>query len=468
MKTVKLESLTPGSITEVEYLSDTGEVLLSKGVELSVHHIELLQRRNISELYVKANEEVDEIQKILSTELESLDDLDFNDSELNSELKNDTEGELTGRPKAMELPIFKDIKAGQAGFEQLIKSKKATSLDQELQSGKTSDRPIGTALKDSIKECSSQRTDEYKSEISTSYDKALNDTKIILNTLVNGETIDGAYIRKIVERIVKTFIMDNNILLNLSNSRSKDNIYLYNHSLNVCLLSINIATSFGYSQTQVVEIGMGSLLSDIGMLLLPMEILKKQGKLTRDEWFEVQKHPIMGLHLLENILRLPDTIPYIAYQSHERENGIGYPKKRSKRFIHGFSKIVQIADIFIALSSPRPYREEYIPYKAMEFIIKMTKQGLISGEFVKAFLCYSSLFPVGSLVQLNDNSIAKVIKANDTSFAKPIVSVITNSNNELLPKNEISQINLRKNTDFQIIKALKSDHLPQLSIMDGF
>jgi hypothetical protein len=104
----------------------------------------------------------------------------------------------------------------------------------------------------------------------------------------------------------------------------------------------------------------------------------------------------------------------------------------------------------------------------METIIKMTKQGLISGEFVKAFLQYTSLFPVGSLVELNDNRIAKVIQSNGNSFAKPVVSVLTNEKSELLAKDRIYQINLSEDTDVHIIRALKLDHLPEVSQMDGF
>jgi HD-GYP domain-containing protein (c-di-GMP phosphodiesterase class II) len=194
----------------------------------------------------------------------------------------------------------------------------------------------------------------------------------------------------------------------------------------------------------------------------------KEGKLTRSERYEVQKHPVLGLHLLERIPNLPVSTPLIAYQSHERENTKGYPKKRGKLLISNYSKIVQIADIFIALISTRPYRKAYMPYKAMEILIKLTKEGVISGEYVKAFLTYASLFPVGSLVELNDRRIGKIINANGSSFAKPVLSILTDTDGRLLPKDKIFQIDLSHETDTHVVRALKLGYLKDVSLMDGF
>ncbi len=469
MKMVKLSSLTLGTVTEAEYCTEKGEVLISKGVTITQNHINILKRRNILELHKKSSFEDEELQRLLSTEFE-MQELDLDEKpEPVRPKKPQKAPELLGLAKILELPEFQCIKPGEAGLEQLAKSKQATELDTKFKSGRTPDRPMGPALKDEVQEITpTERTEAYKNQVLSSYDVALNKVKYILNALANGEQIDGNQIRRIVDGFVKRYITDSNILLNLSTIKCADTLYLYNHSLNVCLLSINIAASFGYNREQVVEIGMGALLYDVGMFLIPKEFYMKKGRLTKDEWFEVQKHPIMGLHLLEGVTRLPESIPYMAYQSHERENGTGYPKKRLNRLIHYFSKIVQIADIYIALSSPRPYREEYMPYKAMETIIKMTKQDLVSGEFVKSFLSYTSLFPVGSLVELNNKKIAKVTAANRSSFAKPMVSILTNEKGEPLTQSNMYQLDLSDDTNTHIVKALRSDHLPDITVMDGF
>ena len=468
MTVIKVTNLTPGTVAETDYCTLNGQVLISKGVTISQNHLDILKRRNIFELTKKDLQEDDEIKRILSTDLPSLEELDFD--ELSASAKElSWEPELTGPPKALELPEFKKIKSGLKGLIQLSRSKRADDLDQKFRTGRTPDHPVGPALKDEATEMSFEdRTESYKHKMSLLYDIALNDVKTILNSLANGKKVNGVTIRKIIERFVNTFLTDRSILLNLSSTRSKDTIYIYVHSLNVCLLAINIAAASGYSREQIIEIGMGALLYDVGMLLVSSEIFSKKERLNKDEWFEIQKHPILGLHLLEIVSRLPESIPYISYQSHERENATGYPKQRDTRLIHRFTKIVQIADIYIALSSPRSYRENYMPYKAMETIIKMTKRGLIMGEFVKSLLNYTSLFPVGSLVELNDNRIGKVIKANSSSFAKPTVTILANEKGKPLQQKKFYQVDLSAEIDKHIIRALKLDYLPEITIMDGF
>jgi HD-GYP domain-containing protein (c-di-GMP phosphodiesterase class II) len=239
----------------------------------------------------------------------------------------------------------------------------------------------------------------------------------------------------------------------------------------VCLLSINIAAAMGYNEEQIQEIGTGALLHDIGMLLIPREIWQKEARLDESEWFEVMKHPMLGLHVLENVTRLPASVPLIAYQAHERINGRGYPKQRHSRLIHHYAQIVQIADVYEALASPRPYRGPYIPYKAMEMVVRMTRTGFFHNEKTRLFIEYASLFPVGSLVELTDGRIAKVIKANGSHYTKPQLSVLTDEHGTALPKDEIYQLDLVNGHDdgeVGIVRAHPSDYVPRRGVMDGF
>jgi HD-GYP domain-containing protein (c-di-GMP phosphodiesterase class II) len=236
----------------------------------------------------------------------------------------------------------------------------------------------------------------------------------------------------------------------------------------VCLLSINIAASANYSEKQIIEIGMGALVHDVGMLLIPKEIRFKKGKITEDEWFEIQKHPILGSYLLEKIKSLPKSVPFIAYQVHERENGRGYPKRRHGRLIHRFAKIVQVADFFEAMTSPRSYRKAFTPYEVISSLIKMVQQSLMPQDFTSAFLAYASLFPIGSLVQLNDHRIAKVVHTNSDRLSKPVVSILTDNDGKTLKKDKIYQEDLKDSSALQIIKALHSDYVKGIEIMDGF
>jgi HD-GYP domain-containing protein (c-di-GMP phosphodiesterase class II) len=465
MKKIELSNLVPGSVTDADLYTENGELLVSKGATLTAKHLEILQRRNIYEVFTKLFEEEEEIHKILAKDFKEMEALHFDDpahSVLNKPKKSLP-------PKAYDVLQLSKIKAGQEGLLQLLQSSSVRDFDATIKEGFFPDRPIGPALKNKASQiAANQRTDEYKAEVKSSYAEAIGQVKVVLNALADAKPVDGTTIRNIVERFVKTWLTDRAILLNAINIKSSDEEYLYHHSLNVCLLSINIAAAAGYSEKQIIDIGIGAALHDVGMLLVPREIRLKRGRLTKDEWYEVQKHSVLGLHILEKVSKLPESAPYIAYQTHERENGQGYPKQRGTRLIHNYSKIVQIADVFESLSSPREYRSAYIPYRAMEILIKMSRKNLLSNDLVKAFIAYMSLFPVGSLVELSDHTTAKVVQANELHYTKPVVSVLMDSKGGLLSREKIYQVDLAKNQNVQIVKAIESHHLPGLDIMHGF
>ena len=454
MKSVELSSLSPGMVTQHEYLSENGDLLLAKGVSLTERHLDLLKRRNIFYLFVKENDEEFELHKILSTDFSKKFEHPAIEDDLPVPAKEPGYKISSNMPRAMQQPEFKEIKSGEEGLNQLIKSRRSLDLDNRLQEGRCVDRPVGIALKEKIRQiATSERTDDYRKMVLNVYEQSLARTRIILDTLADGKSVDYFTPRGVVEQVLRIFVNDIAYLLNIVAMEQKGEEHVYNHSLNVCIYSLCMATAFGYNQHQVLEIGIGALLHDVGMLLVPREIYLKKNKLANDEWYEVMKHPILGLHLLEKVERLPEWIPYMAYQCHERENGKGYPKQRSSRLIHNYAKICAVADMYEAFSSPRPYREAYIPYKAMELVIKASKQGLLSGELVKSFVQFMSLFPVGSVVELSNRCTGKVVRNNPNSPSKPVVSVLFDHEGNLLTGDKIYEEDLSANLAVSVVKA---------------
>ncbi len=465
MKRLELSSIVPGTVAPSDLFTEGGELLVSRGVTITDKHLGILQRRNIFDVYIRLQEDDEEIHRILSKDFEELEDLHFDDPSHPVPAKP----KFSPPPKAYEKLHLSQVKSGQEGLADLLQSQKARDLDATIKEGFFSDRPVGPPFKNkSVQIPPGHRSDAYKAGIGTTYADAITNIKYVLNALADANHIDGNTIRSMVDRFMKTWLTDRSILLNFINVKSSDEEYLYHHSLNVCLLSINIAAAASYSEKQILDIATGAALHDVGMLLVPREIRLKKGRLTKDEWYEVQKHSVLGLHILEKVSKLPESAPYIAYQTHERENGQGYPKQRNSRLIHNYSKIVQIADVFESLSSPREYRGAYIPYRAMEIIIKMSRTNLLASDLVKAFISYMSLFPVGSMVELSDHSIGKVVQANELHYTKPVVSIIVDSTGRLIAKERIYQADLAQLTSLQIVKAVESNTVPGLDVMHGF
>jgi HD-GYP domain-containing protein (c-di-GMP phosphodiesterase class II) len=462
LKSIDLSELSPGQITEHEYLTESGDLLLARGVAITDRHIDLLKRRNIFTLYLKQDEEEQELQSILSPDFNKImDDISMVDEiAAQQSPASETSYKISSSlPLALSQPEFKSIKSGEEGLNQLRTSKKTVDLDNRLVEGRCVDRPVGIPLKEKIRQIgTTERSDEYRKMVMNVYIQALNRTKNILDLLADGKRIDYYTPKGIVEQIMRIFISDMSYLLNVVAMQQKTEEHIYNHSLNVAIYSLCTATAFGFNHHQVLEIGIGALLHDVGMLLVSREIYLKKGKLEKDEWFEIMKHPILGLHLLEKVDRLPEWIPYMAYQCHERENGKGYPKQRSSRLIHNYAKICAIADMYEAFSSPRPYRDAYIPYKAIELIIKASKQGLLSGELVRSFVQFMSLFPVGSVVELSNRCVGKVIRTNPASPSKPVVNVLFDADGNVLGGAKALEEDLSANLSLSIVRAHPNQH----------
>src|SRR5258708_14891179 len=91
-----------------------------------------------------------------------------------------------------------------------------------------------------------------------------------------------------------------------------------------------LAIELGMGEVEVRNIGLSGLLHDWGMAQIPAELLDANRVLTNAEFLEIKKHPAYTLDLLKNITTIPDTVPMICFQVHERPNGSGYPRGRMK------------------------------------------------------------------------------------------------------------------------------------------
>lgn len=329
------------------------------------------------------------------------------------------------------------------------------------------DNPVGPALAQFMTQLRPRdRTEIYKNETHKRFQDAVGQVRILYVKILRGEIASNAIVRAIVGSFMDTFMKDRNLLLNLAGAPHTGHDYLFDHSLKQCLLSLSLASAAGYSRSQSIEIAQGALLADVGMMLVPESIRLKRGKLSESEIFEVRKHPMLGMTLLEHVHGLSEAALLIPYQHHERLGGGGYPDKRAGSAVSRFSRIVSIADVFTALISPRTYRDSMLPYQAMVSLLTLGGSGQLDGDHIKQFLKTMSMFPLGSLVRLSSGRVAKVVAPNPAEFTKPIVSLLTDEGGAALPKAAIAQIDLADSRE-KIVEALPGISIPQ-HILDGF
>jgi HD-GYP domain-containing protein (c-di-GMP phosphodiesterase class II) len=147
-----------------------------------------------------------------------------------------------------------------------------------------------------------------------------------------------------------------NTVMALANSIEAKDAYTRGHCQRVMEISCEIAKRMGYNEDQIQDLRYASVLHDIGKIGIPAHILRKQSKLTDEEYEEIKKHPLISYTILKDVYFLENASMAIL-QHHERYDGGGYPNGLKGDQIREYARIMNIADAFDAMTSDRPYRK---------------------------------------------------------------------------------------------------------------
>ena len=139
------------------------------------------------------------------------------------------------------------------------------------------------------------------------------------------------------------------------------------HCHRVCEIAKRLAVKAGLENGGLVDLHRGSLLHDIGKMGIPDSILLKPGKLTSEEFRQMQEHTTYAYDLLAHIPYLLKALD-IPYSHHEKWDGTGYPRGLKGREIPLSARIFSVVDVYDALISDRPYRLAWPEEQALVYI----------------------------------------------------------------------------------------------------
>ena len=257
-------------------------------------------------------------------------------------------------------------------------------------------------------------------EIKTTYDQSHHYILQTLNDVRFGRDINVSSAKSMARGIIQ----NENALVLLSLLKQHDE-YTVRHSINVCILSLLLAKHLGLGESEMQTLGMGALLHDIGKMRLPIEILNKPEKLSAKEFTLVQRHPDVGYELLRNKKGLPPEALEIVRSHHERVDGSGYPRKLKSEEIGLFPRIVSIVDIYDAITTDRSYHDGISPHEAIRLIYEMEGDSF-PPELMEHFIKCLSIFPIGSVVELDNGEIGIVMNVNRHKHLFPVVLLVLN------------------------------------------
>ena len=222
-----------------------------------------------------------------------------------------------------------------------------------------------------------------------------------------------------VEEIKNNLSVNIELLNEILDVKATDE-YLYNHSLNVAVVSNLIGRWIGLEQKDLDILILAGLVHDIGKLRVDPAILNKPGKLTDEEFAEMKKHPEYSYQMLMEMGYKDNAILKAVTFHHEKEDGSGYPLKISGDKITIHAKILAIADIFDAMTSNRVYKARVSPFKVLE-MFQNQNFGKLDYKIIMVFIKRFTENYVGSEVILSNNQRAKIVSLNAYEITKPLL-----------------------------------------------
>ncbi len=224
-------------------------------------------------------------------------------------------------------------------------------------------------------------------------------------------------------RLVDDILHNDHVLHNIERIRSWD-AYTFEHSIQVAIISIIIGRELRLPPEQLQRLGVGAMLHDIGKVLIPQEILNKQGTLTDDEFDVMKTHARLGWDLVhEQFAMIMPTSSIVIMQHHERLDGSGYPHGLPGGQIHLNSRIVAVADVFDAMRANRIYRKRRMPKEVWTALTRDAGRRL-DARSVAALFNRVALVSQGEIVRLSNGMLAIVTEPSQGAPLEPKVRVV--------------------------------------------
>jgi len=200
-------------------------------------------------------------------------------------------------------------------------------------------------------------------------DLKYNELKQMYRTMKKRKQVDVRGVDDMIQSFIKGFAHGMNPVNLLASIKSSDE-YTFTHVVNVCILTMSLAERLGFKGKHLYQIGIASVLHDVGKLFIPDEIIGKPGKLTPKERKVIEGHTVKGARYILSMQEIPKLAVLGALEHHIRFDGTGYPALKSGWQPNIVSQMIAIADVFDAMRSRRPYQEP----KPMDVILRIIEE----------------------------------------------------------------------------------------------
>ena len=160
--------------------------------------------------------------------------------------------------------------------------------------------------------------------------------------------------------------------------------YTEGHCERLSRYARHLGTHLGLEAEDVLALGRGGFLHDLGKITIPDAILKKHNNLTPEEWEIMKQHPVTGETICQPLRSLRNVLPIIRHH-HEHWNGSGYPDRLRGEEIPLLARVLQVGDVYDALRTERPYKLALRHDQCEATMLDEARRGLWDKELVHEF-----------------------------------------------------------------------------------
>ena len=230
------------------------------------------------------------------------------------------------------------------------------------------------------------------------------------------------------------------------------------HALNVTIISLLMGRTFGLVEADMLDLGVGAMLHDMGKLDLPDRVRHREDHFSGSELRFYEEHVAHGVgHARKMGLSAGATL--VIAQHHEHADGSGFPLRLNTDRMTAAARIVSLVNRYDNLCNPHVAAKALTPHESLSLLFAQGKTKFDTA-ILGAFIRMMGVYPAGSTVQLTDDRYAMVVGVNSTRPLKPRVLV----HEAGVPRDEALILDLESTQGVGIRRSIKPAQLPHASL----
>ena len=258
--------------------------------------------------------------------------------------------------------------------------------------------------------------------------EALRQTKDLIDQVFTSREGCASNTLHMVERVT-TSLDETGRAMAILNINDSDEFGVANyaslHALNVFMVAMMIGREFELSNADMLSLGVGALLHDIGERKIPNQVLTKHrmsDACTRAEKTFFELHPEYGHHIIEGIGGFSSVAAQAVYQHHERSDGSGYPRGLKEDNIAMLAKIIMVADEYDHLTNTLDASHRLSPTEAFAHLYQKRRH-VLPEDVLVGLIHVLGIYPPGTFVLMSDQTCGMVIHSKSSSTTRPTVMI---------------------------------------------